>query len=96
MITPGLIERLQQDRELTLSLKVIPKSSKNEIVGFLADGSLKVKIAAAPEKGKANAAVCEFLASQFGVPKRNVEILRGETSHAKQVRILATASPDRP
>jgi uncharacterized protein (TIGR00251 family) len=96
VIPTELIERLQRDRELILSLKVIPKSSKNEIAGFLADGSLKVKVTAAPEKGKANAAVCEFLARKFGVPKRNVEILRGETSHTKQVRILATASSDPP
>lgn len=68
-----------------LTLRVIPKSSKNEVVGLMADGSLKVKIAAVPEKGRANAAICEFLAAEFGVPKRNVEIVLGQTASVKQV-----------
>jgi uncharacterized protein (TIGR00251 family) len=70
---------------LKLTLKAVPKSSKNEVVGLLEDGALKIKIAAAPEKGKANAAICEFLAAEFGVPKRNVEIVKGETSSTKHV-----------
>ncbi len=72
---------------MDLRIKVIPKSSKNEVCGNMADGTLKVKIAAAPEKGKANAALCKFLAEHFGVPQRDVEILSGETSHLKRVRI---------
>jgi uncharacterized protein len=87
-VTPEhLVAQLRSTGTLTLNLKVIPKSSRNEIVGILEDGTLKVKITAAPEKGKANAAICEFLAEFFGVAKRNVEIVRGETSHTKQVVI---------
>jgi uncharacterized protein len=87
-LTPEhLVNQLRSTGTLTLMLKVIPKSSRNEIVGILEDGTLKVKITAAPEKGKANAAICEFLAEFFGVAKRNVEIVRGETSHTKQVVI---------
>ncbi|MEO8129964.1 MAG: DUF167 domain-containing protein [Bryobacteraceae bacterium] len=79
---------LQRDRRLDLTLKVIPKSAKNEIAGFLEDGTMKLKIHAVPEKGKANAEVCEFLANVFGVGKRNVQLVRGETSAHKQVLIL--------
>ena len=87
MIPPDLIARLRRERRLTLSLKVIPKASKNEIVGLLDDGSLKVKVTAAPEKGKANTAVSELLADAFGVPKRNVTIVSGETARTKTVAI---------
>ena len=87
MTPEDLIAQLQSAGTVTLTLKVIPKSSRNEIVGLLEDGTLKVKITAAPEKGKANAAICEFLASFFGVPKRNVEIVRGETSTTKQLAV---------
>jgi uncharacterized protein (TIGR00251 family) len=73
---------------MDIAVKVIPKSSRNEVVGEMADGTLKVKIAAAPEKGKANAELCSFLAKYFGVPSRNVSILSGETSHRKLVRVL--------
>jgi uncharacterized protein (TIGR00251 family) len=82
--------RLRAERCLTLTLKVIPKASKDEIADVLPDGTLKVKVTAAPDRGKANAAVCALLAKHFDVPKRNVEILRGETSHSKQVRITAS------
>jgi uncharacterized protein len=79
--------RLLRDKRLTLSVKVTPKSSRNEVTGFLDDGTMKLKIAAVPEKGKANAEVCDFLADQFGVSKRSVQIVRGETSPLKHIVI---------
>ena len=89
MIPDELTQRLRRERTLTLALKVVPKASRDEVVGVQEDGSLKVKVTAAPERGRANAAVCELLAEVFGVPKRNVEILRGDTSTSKLVRITA-------
>ena len=44
------------------------------------DGSLQVRVSARPEKGKANKRVVELLATEFGVPKSGVTILRGQTS----------------
>jgi hypothetical protein len=73
---------------MDLRVKVIPKSSRNEVAGYMADGTLKVKIAAVPEKGKANAMLCRFLAEYFGVPERDVQILSGQTSPRKRVRIV--------
>ena len=72
---------------MDITVKVIPKISKTELVGQLPDGTWKIKIAAAPEKGKANKALCAFLADHFGVPQSRVVILSGETSHIKRVRI---------
>jgi len=68
-------------------VKVVPKSSKTELVGYLPDGTWKIKIAAAPEKGKANRALCEFLAEHLGVAKSKVHIVAGETSHLKRIRV---------
>ena len=79
---------LHRDKRLMLAVKVIPNAARNEIVGFLENGAMKLKIHAVPEKGKANAEICEFLAEEFGVSKRNVEIVRGATSGNKQVLIL--------
>jgi len=76
---------------MDITVKVIPRSSKTELAGQLADGTWKVKVAAAPEKGKANKALCAFLAGHFGVPRSRVSILRGETSHIKRVRIEGAA-----
>jgi uncharacterized protein len=68
-------------------VKVIPKSSKTEFAGYLPDGTWKVRIAAAPEKGKANRALCEFLAEKLGVAKSKIHIVAGETSHLKRIRV---------
>jgi uncharacterized protein (TIGR00251 family) len=70
-----------------ITVKVTPKSSRTELVGKLPDGTWKVKVAATPEKGKANRELCAFLADHFGVPQSRVRILSGETSHVKRVRV---------
>ena len=72
---------------MTLRVKVIPRSSKSEIVGELADGTIKAKIAAAPEKGRANEALIELLAATYGVPRAAVEIVSGHSNPLKLVRI---------
>ncbi len=72
---------------MDITVKVTPKSSRTELVGKLPDGVWKIKIAAAPEKGKANRELCAFLADHFGVPQSRVHILSGGTSHVKRVRI---------
>ena len=72
---------------MEVNVKVIPRSSKSEVIGEMADGTLKVKLAAVPEKGKANQELCEVLARHFGVPERDVELVSDATSTRKRVRI---------
>jgi len=72
---------------MDIRVKVIPKSSKTELAGYLPDGTWKIKVAAVPEKGRANQALCEFLADHFGVAKSKVRIVRGETSHIKRIHL---------
>ncbi|MBV6433142.1 MAG: hypothetical protein IANPNBLG_03313 [Bryobacteraceae bacterium] len=74
-------------RDLILKIKVIPKSGRTEMAGEMADGALKVRVAAPPEKGKANAELCAFLAKHYGVPRNCVSIMSGETSPLKHIRI---------
>jgi len=79
--------RLQAEGRLALHIRVIPKSPKTDWAGEMADGAWKVKLAAVPEKGKANEELIRFLAQQFGVRRQNVEIVAGATNQHKQVRI---------
>ncbi len=72
---------------MTIRVKVTPRSSFSGIAGEMADGTLKVRIVAAPEKGKANAELCQVLARHYGVAPSAVTILRGHTSAVKWVRI---------
>ena len=56
------------------------------IVGWLGE-ALKVKIQAPPVEGRANDALCDFLATELGLPRRAVAVQRGDTSRHKLVRI---------
>ncbi len=69
-----------------LKIKVVPNASKSAVVGWMGD-TLKVRIQAVPEDGKANKALLEFFAKQLKLPKRSVELLAGDTSREKRVRI---------
>lgn len=70
-----------------LTIKVIPRSSKNEMI-LLADGTYKVKLMAAPVDGAANEALIKFLSAEFGVAKSQIQIVKGETSRNKIVEIF--------
>lgn len=67
-----------------LLLRVQPRSRKQGIVGTHG-GRLKVAVHAAPEKGKANAAVLELLAEALELKRYQVQLLSGETSQEKSV-----------
>lgn len=66
---------------LIVRLKIVPNSSKNEIV--LEDEFIKVKITAQPIENKANKALVEFLSKKFKIPKTGIVILKGDTSKEK-------------
>jgi hypothetical protein len=67
-----------------VSIKASPGAQKNAVVGELG-GALKIKVAARPEKGKANAELENFLAGVFGISKSSVEVMTGGRSRQKQV-----------
>jgi hypothetical protein len=69
-----------------LSVKVSAKASHNRIRGWLGD-TLKVAVTAAPERGKANAAVESLIADGLGVPPSSVRVVAGHTQSRKQVEI---------
>jgi len=70
----------------TLAIKAIPNAPRSEVVGWLGD-ALKVKVHAPPVEGRANEALCGFLADTLGLPRRAVTVLRGDTSRQKTVRL---------
>ena len=73
-----------------ITLKVIPKSSCNEIVGWMDSPErkiLKVKITVAPEKGKATKALLKFLAAEWKVSESELELVSGATACYKQIKI---------
>jgi uncharacterized protein len=81
----------QSANSVIFSVKVVPRSSKTAIAGILG-GMLKVKLAAAPEKGKANESLVEFLADTLGVKKNAVSITSGHTSPVKTIQIAGVST----
>lgn len=77
---------ISQDSQhnIQLTVKVVPGSSRTEIAGTL-DGMLKIRVAAPPEKGKANKALLAFIAKQLGIQKNALQITSGKTSCIKQI-----------
>ncbi|MFZ5451319.1 MAG: DUF167 domain-containing protein [Thermodesulfobacteriota bacterium] len=75
-----------------LRLTIVPGASRTEVVGLLGD-RLKVRVAAAPEKGQANRKLLEFLAARLGLPKKTVILRGGAQSREKVVEVL-DLSPD--
>jgi uncharacterized protein (TIGR00251 family) len=76
----------EKDGAATFFVRVVPRASKSEIVGEF-DGTLKVRVASPPVDGAANAELIKLLARQFCVSRSDVEILKGQTSKTKQIRI---------
>lgn len=70
----------------TLNIKAIPNAPRTQIAGWLGD-AIKVKVHAPPVEGKANAALCAFMADALGLPGRAVTIARGDTARYKLLRI---------
>jgi uncharacterized protein (TIGR00251 family) len=74
-------------------IKVTPNASQNEIAG-LRGGVLQVKIAAPPERGKANRELTTYLSRMLGVRKSAIEIIRGENSRYKAIAIEGMSQED--
>jgi uncharacterized protein (TIGR00251 family) len=76
----------ETEEGVILLVKVIPKASCTEIVGW-ENEELKIRVMAVPEKGKANDYLLAFLAKKLKVAKSNLTLLYGETSRHKKVLI---------
>jgi len=74
------------DGAVVFVAKIVPGISKTAACGLL-DGMLKVKVSTAPEKGKANQRLIEFLAKQLGVRKKAVSIISGQTNPVKHIQV---------
>ena len=76
---------------LSLALRVVPKAKRNRIDGVVDEGdgrtALKVAVTAAPEAGKANAAVIALLAKEWRLAKSAIRVTRGGANRRKTVAI---------
>lgn len=80
--------KLAKEHELYLRIKVHPGSSLTGVKEILSDSTVKININAPAEKGKANSALLEYLAREFGVNKNEVKIISGAAEKLKLVKIV--------
>jgi uncharacterized protein len=79
------------DGAVTFEVRVVSRASKTEAAG-VHDGALKVRVAAPPVEGAANAELLRFLARALGVPARGIEIVSGHASKSKRVRAAGASA----
>ncbi|MDD3647063.1 MAG: DUF167 domain-containing protein [Candidatus Dojkabacteria bacterium] len=80
---------------MKLKIRVIPNSSKNQIVGWIDDETLKVKISAPAEKGKANKELLKFLTKELKTG-RNIFLVSGFKDRNKLIELEKGELPPKP
>jgi hypothetical protein len=83
----ALRSALRREGKLVLRLRVTPKCPATGWAGAMDDGTLKLRLRAVPEDGKANQELVRFLAAEFCLPRQQIEIVSGASSRLKQVRL---------
>ena len=81
----------QAGDDVLLTLHIQPGAKKTEIAGEHGE-ALKIRLAAPPVDGKANDCLIAFLAERLGVAKSRVELVSGQSSRAKRVRVAALSA----
>ena len=71
-----------------ITVKVSPRAKRTEFTEVMEDGTLKIKVAAAPEEGAANTALVAFLAEAFDIPASHIEIVVCQTSEKKLISLV--------
>lgn len=74
-----------------LQVQVVPNASRTAVAG-MHDGALRVRLMAPPIEGRANAALLAWLARSLGLPRRGVQLIVGDSSRRKRVRVECPTS----
>lgn len=81
----------EKNGQVILFITVIPKASKNEIIGLREDNfghsRLVIRLNAVPEKGKANKILIDFLAKKMKIAKTDLSLVSGETNRQKNIEL---------
>lgn len=72
--------------DLILNIRCTP-NAKSDVIGKVRGDQLKVSIKASPNEGKATDYLIQYLANEFGVPRKNVQLVFGQFNINKQIRI---------
>ena len=79
-------KQLRETGECYLRVKVRPRAAQTAVTDVLADETVKIDVAAPPERGKANAELLAFLAQEFALPKNSVRMVSGAGERVKLIK----------
>ena len=88
-----MINYREEGGSLVFAVRAVPRASKTAAAGEH-DGALKVRVAAPPVDGAANAELTRFLAKRLGVSPGSVEVVGGHASKTKVVRAAGAKAAD--
>jgi len=71
---------------VTFSVRVVPRSSRSEVVG-LHDGAMRIRVAAPPVEGAANQELVKFLSKKLRVPRASITLVSGANSKNKIIHV---------
>jgi uncharacterized protein len=96
-LPPGSLPFLRIDKhgDASVEVVVVPKASRTHLTGIHGEPgreSLRVRLKALPEGGKANDALIKWLADRLDIPPQAITLVRGETSRHKQLHLSAAAA----
>ncbi len=77
-----------------ITVRVQPRASSDGVIGFLEDGTLRMRVTAPPVDGAANTAVCRVLSKALGVPRSAVRVTHGKTARRKIVQVNGMSEAD--
>ncbi len=75
--------KARDDARISFRVRVQPSAPRNELLGWNTAGELRVKVAAPPREGEANAEIVRFFAKRFGVARREIVVESGGGSRSK-------------
>lgn len=82
------IKKITEDNEVYIRIKLRPGAKCNLVTGTMDNGTIKMDVAEAAEKGRANQELIKFLAHEFAVSSNNVKIISGRSARIKLIKIV--------
>jgi uncharacterized protein len=92
-VTAALIPISDHPLGATFSIRVQPRAARTAITGTVGE-ALKITLSAPPVDGRANAAVVDFFSEILSVPRASVQVVAGERSRNKLIRIAGCSGSD--
>ena len=88
-----MVDLRQRGEAVAFTVRVVPRASRNKIAG-IHDGAVRIRLTAPPVEGAANEALIRFLSSVLRVPKRDIELVSGQTARNKVVSVSGLSAEE--